>query len=95
MAIGARNTAPHQVQATNEELCVLPVSLLETQAVRVHEFLNLSKRLHVGLGWHYLLDLAWASKQVEDLVAGSKVLDAGRRHGSAAVVACQPGRGSD
>jgi SAM-dependent methyltransferase len=60
-----------------DQLTVLPVGLLRTDADRAGELRELSAELHVPLGWHYLLDLIWASRQLEPVVPGSTLLDAG------------------
>ena len=62
------------VTATSMELIqILPTTLLTAHATRAEEFRTLSRELHLGLGWHYLLDLIWAAEQIE----GTTVLDAG------------------
>lgn len=57
---------------------ILPTTLLTTHAGRAEEFRTLSRELHIGLGWHYLLDLIWAAEQIgPDAVGEATVLDAG------------------
>jgi SAM-dependent methyltransferase len=64
--------------SSSERLEILPVSLLESEAERVAEFLSLSRTLRVPLGWHYLLDLAWAAEALHSLIKpGTVFLDAG------------------
>ena len=61
-----------------EQLHILPVSLLETSAASVSEFLDISRALQIPLGWHYLLDLAWAAAELQQVTRpDSIVLDAG------------------
>lgn len=58
------------------ELTLLPVDLLVREASLVSEFREKSLAVRVGLGWHYLLDLAWAARLL-DPHRGMWVLDAG------------------
>lgn len=76
MTVATTHSRPFPVLGA-EELWLLPSSLLDEQPYRVQEFLALSKCLRIPLGWHYLLDLSWASDRIEALPAGSIVLDAG------------------
>ena len=55
---------------------ILSVELLDSERTVVDEFLQLSKTLEIGLGWHYLLDLSWAVKQLNPN-RGLRVVDAG------------------
>lgn len=59
---------------------ILPVTLLETARPIVQQYSEISCRLDIGLGWHYLLDLSWAAQNL-DLSAGMRVIDAGAGHG--------------
>jgi SAM-dependent methyltransferase len=62
----------------HEHIAVLSTELLESDRDRAEEFRALSAHLRIPLGWHYLLDLIWASRQLEDETrAGSVILDAG------------------
>lgn len=66
---------------SSEYIRILPVSLLQEEDERVSEFRALSKHLQVDYGWHYLLDLPWASRELESLPRKAPVLDAGARTG--------------
>jgi len=46
----------------------------------VEDFNALSRELHIGLGWHYLLDLSWAAQQLNP-TQGMQVMDAGAGRG--------------
>lgn len=68
-------------EMAGDELYILSTDLLHQERALAEEFLGLSKRLGIPLGWHYLLDLPWAARQLSDLNPGAKVLDAGAGHG--------------
>jgi SAM-dependent methyltransferase len=55
---------------------ILPVALLEQERPLAQQLRRLSRQLHIGLGWHYLLDLIWILRHVE-LRPGDRVIDAG------------------
>ncbi len=59
-----------------DKIEILSPSLLKTERTLVWQFREVSRRLGIGLGWHYLLDLAWAARQLE-AAPGKTVLDAG------------------
>lgn len=59
-----------------DKLELLPVSLLDNHSGIVHGFKEISIRLNIGLGWHYLLDLSWAAHQLNPS-KGMRVMDAG------------------
>lgn len=59
---------------------ILSVSLLQSLSRHVDEFQELSRRLGLSMGWHYLLDLAWAAHELGE-VSGKRVLDAGSGQG--------------
>jgi ubiquinone/menaquinone biosynthesis C-methylase UbiE len=60
----------------DDGLELLSVDLLERHRPTVEQLRALAQRLGIGLGWHYLLDLAWAVDRLE-AVPGATVLDAG------------------
>jgi SAM-dependent methyltransferase len=60
----------------HDEIEILPVSLLDAQRPLVERFKRLANELHMELGWHYLLDLAWIMARLGD-VSGKRILDAG------------------
>ena len=63
---------------TRDKIEILATDLLELHEERRREFETLSRELGIALGWHYLLDLIWASVEVESLLRpGARVLDAG------------------
>lgn len=77
-----------QVNETNpaaqgrDEIFLLPSSLLDSHAAMVKEFLAISSTLKLPLGWHYLLDLAWAAERIQSSIGpGSTILDAGAGYG--------------
>jgi ubiquinone/menaquinone biosynthesis C-methylase UbiE len=61
---------------TSDKVELLSVSLLDEQRARVNEILDLYKGLELGLGWHYLLDISWAMRELGSK-RGDTVLDAG------------------
>lgn len=72
-----RNTASNG-QFPSDELLVLPTTLLQEHASRVTELETMAAVLKKDFGWHYMLDLVWASSLLEETVpAGGTVLDAG------------------
>jgi SAM-dependent methyltransferase len=65
---------------------ILPVSLLEEESNLVNDLKKLAKSLGIGLGWHYLLDLAWILREAKRApqakkCRGKKVVDAGAGEG--------------
>lgn len=55
---------------------ILPVSLLDEHRALVETLEQSARRLEIGLGWHYLLDLSWIVSQLGP-VKGLRVMDAG------------------
>jgi SAM-dependent methyltransferase len=65
---------------------ILPVNLLDEERPHVEELKHLAKSLRIGLGWHYLLDLAWILRKARAFpklanLDGIKVVDAGAGEG--------------
>jgi SAM-dependent methyltransferase len=65
---------------------ILPVSLLDEERPVVEDLKRLAKLLNFGLGWHYLLDLAWILREARTFprlvsLEGKKVVDAGAGEG--------------
>jgi SAM-dependent methyltransferase len=91
----ARGANQHPVPEYDADLLhILPVSLLETHADYVAEFLAIARELDKPLGWHYLLDLAWTAAEVESSVAeNATVLDAGAGTGLMQLWLADHGRG--
>ncbi len=59
-----------------DRIDILDVQLLNTERTLVEQMRQVSEELSVGLGWHYLLDLAWAAKHL-DPSRGMRIMDAG------------------
>jgi SAM-dependent methyltransferase len=55
---------------------ILSADFLRENRHLVHEFRQVARSLRLGLGWHYLLDLIWAAKEVGP-VFGHQIMDAG------------------
>ncbi len=68
------------VNDSNERLELLSVSLLEQQHDLAEHMREISEVLGIGLGWHYLLDLSWAAREV-DARPGMLIIDAGAGRG--------------
>lgn len=62
-------------QPARDALEILSVELLDERRTTVAEVRTLAAELKVGLGWHYLLDVAWALQRLEG--SPKTVLDAG------------------
>jgi len=62
--------------ASRDRIEILSADLLSSAADRANEFRAVARRLEIGLGWHYLLDLTWAAKEVGP-VSGLHIMDAG------------------
>jgi ubiquinone/menaquinone biosynthesis C-methylase UbiE len=65
---------------------LLPVSLLDQERPLVEELKNLAKSLGLGLGWHYLLDLAWILREAKcfstlNSLEDKNIVDAGAGSG--------------
>lgn len=66
------------MSGSRDKIEILSTDLLELHAERRREFETLSRELGIPLGWHYLLDLIWASVEIEPLLGpDARVLDAG------------------
>jgi SAM-dependent methyltransferase len=59
-----------------EKIEILSVELLERHRSEVEAFRDLSRRVNISLGWHYLLDLVWILENLGDL-QGKRIMDAG------------------
>lgn len=55
---------------------ILPVSLLESEKSIINELKVLADELKLEFGWHYLLDLSWILRNL-DQIEGQKFIDAG------------------
>ncbi len=61
-----------------DSLTLLGPSLLDRHAELKHEFIRISRSLHVPIGWHYLMDLVWAANEIRAIQPHpARVLDAG------------------
>ncbi len=60
---------------------LIPLRLIEEHTERVNEFMALARAIGVELGWHYILDLVWASLKYEEFLVNNgscaMVMDAG------------------
>jgi SAM-dependent methyltransferase len=65
-----------ETQHGADRIELLSVDLLVQERERVREFLDIYESLGLVLGWHYLLDLPWATRHL-DARRGDRVLDAG------------------
>jgi len=59
-----------------DEIEILPVTLLEGERSTVADLQRMAGRMKLEFGWHYLLDLTWIIRQLEDVV-GKSMIDAG------------------
>jgi SAM-dependent methyltransferase len=64
------------MEANADRIELLSTRLLTEERPAVEAFRDLSARLGIEIGWHYLLDLAWVARHLGD-PAGRRVLDAG------------------
>jgi SAM-dependent methyltransferase len=55
---------------------ILPVSLLENEKSIINELKVLADKLKLEFGWHYLLDLSWILRNLDE-IEGQKFIDAG------------------
>jgi SAM-dependent methyltransferase len=60
----------------DDKVEILSVNLLNEQRNLLDEFKRVARELRLEFGWHYLLDLAWITSQL-DLEKTHKVIDAG------------------
>jgi 2-polyprenyl-3-methyl-5-hydroxy-6-metoxy-1,4-benzoquinol methylase len=59
-----------------EQIEIIPTSLLDEQRLLVNSLKALAKSLNLEFGWHYLLDLSWVISRLGDL-KGKRIMDAG------------------
>jgi SAM-dependent methyltransferase len=59
-----------------EKIEILSVDLLDRHRAEVEAFRDLSRRVRISLGWHYLLDLVWILENLGD-PQGKRIMDAG------------------
>jgi len=59
-----------------DKIEILPISLLESESVKVGKLKKLASRLKLEFGWHYLLDITWILRQLEEIESKS-IIDAG------------------
>lgn len=64
------------VEPSPDAIELLSASLLDAERPLITSFRRLANDLNIGLGWHYLLDLAWIARRLGD-VSGKTILDAG------------------
>ena len=65
-----------RVASAADRIGIIPVSLLEDQRPCVEEICWIRAKLDPPMGWHYLLDLPWAARELQPW-RGMHVLDAG------------------
>jgi len=75
MVVAVSRPAAAEAPSTGDALEILSVDLLDEHRPLVTELASLADELGIGLGWHYLLDLAWIISRLESPPA--TVLDAG------------------
>jgi len=63
-----------------ERIEILHTDTLYTHRPLAEQFRELAERLGIALGWHYLLDFAWAASKI-DLARPITVMDAGAASG--------------
>jgi SAM-dependent methyltransferase len=61
---------------SQEKIEILSVELLDRRRQEVDAFRDLSRRVKISLGWHYLLDLVWMVENLGE-VQGKHIMDAG------------------
>ncbi len=62
----------------NEKIQILSLDLFRTLRYEIEIVENIQKLLdNQGIGWHYILDLAWIVSKIRRLPKGSLILDAG------------------
>jgi len=59
-----------------DKIEILPVTLLDSERSTVADLQRLAGRMKLEFGWHYLLDLTWIIRQLENVV-GKSIIDAG------------------
>jgi ubiquinone/menaquinone biosynthesis C-methylase UbiE len=64
------------LNAPQEKIEILPVSLLDEQRPLVNDLKHLAHSLGLEFGWHYQLDLSWIISQLGQ-VRGKWIMDAG------------------
>ena len=64
-----------------DKIEILSVDLIDEYRNLVDMVYNLSNKLGIILGWHYILDIVWIVINIKDLPKGSIVLDAGAGNG--------------
>ena len=87
------STTADQSTGVSDRLEVLSADLLDQYRSTVEEFQALARRLRIGLGWHYLLDLNWTAALLGSSKSHAQVLDAGA--GTGVIQWWLAGRGVD
>lgn len=64
------------MKADSDQIEILSISLLNSHRALVEQMRHVSRKLNIGLGWHYLLDLSWAA-HILQASPGEHVMDAG------------------
>lgn len=79
-AIISTNIFVYKRSETVDKIEIFDSEILNLYQSLVEDFNALSRELHIGLGWHYLLDLSWAAQQLNPR-QGMQVMDAGAGRG--------------
>lgn len=66
----------------SNKLQLIPVQIIKNNPGKLAFIDSVVKDLNLIYGWHYILDVLWILKQIEEqqLPAGSTILDAGGGH---------------
>ena len=87
------STTADQSGGVSDRIEILSTDLLDRHRPTVEEFRALARRLRIGLGWHYLLDLSWTAAAIGSSGSDDRVLDAGA--GTGVIQWWLAGRGID
>ncbi len=60
----------------DDKIEILSISLLEHEKSLIGELRKLAQSLRIEFGWHYLLDLSWIIRQLDE-IDGKSIIDAG------------------
>lgn len=74
--INPAGTPINNPEGLSDKIEILSVELLDQNRSVVNHLRDLAARLHIELGWHYLLDLSWTIAQL-GTVQNKIILDAG------------------
>ena len=63
------------------EMHILTEALVDESPQTALDVMGFSQKFQIQLGWHYLLDLSWILRRLQDLPVPSRILDAGAGNG--------------